>query len=380
MLPDALSSLDHRLRAAGARLRPTGFAAIAGFDGEDHLTAVNAILNSAKAVAAGLAPTRPAAPPDPAFAAFCSRLTTRPPPASASEARAFLERHFAPWRIEVEGRGFITGYYEPEVAGSLSAGADFTAPILPRPADLVTFAPHASPGIDPPLSAARQSPSGVLSPYPTRARIEQSYEALGLRPLVWLEDWVEVFMIHVQGSARVRLDTGEGLRLGYAGRNGHPYASIGRHLIASGAIAEGEMTLDVLKRWLRRHGQGIGDKGRETMWLNPSYIFFKFETGLDPDAGPIGGAGLALEPLRSIAVDRSLWFYGLPFWIDAVAPWRGARNAPLRRLMVAADTGSAILGPARADLFFGAGPAAGAKAGAIRHPADFTVLLPVWGS
>jgi membrane-bound lytic murein transglycosylase A len=113
------------------------------------------------------------------------------------------------------------------------------------------------------------------------------------------------------------------------------------------------------------------------MRRNRSYIFFRVEAGFPPDVGPIGGAGLPLTPLRSIAVDRAIWPYGTPFWIDAALPWRSEAAEPFRRLVIAQDTGSAILGPARADIFFGGGGEAGARAGAIRHDADFTVLLPI---
>jgi membrane-bound lytic murein transglycosylase A len=113
------------------------------------------------------------------------------------------------------------------------------------------------------------------------------------------------------------------------------------------------------------------------MRRNRSFVFFRVEEGFARDAGPIGGAGVPLTPLRSIAVDRALWPYGLPFWIEGRLPWREDASEPFGRLMIAQDTGSAIVGPARADLFFGGGDAAGVRAGAIRHPADFTVLLPI---
>ena len=165
------------------------------------------------------------------------------------------------------------------------------------------------------------------------------------------------------------------LRLTYAGRNGHPYTSIGRLLAERGEVAPGAMSLDWLKGWLRAHGQNPGEAGRALMARNASYIFFSAGplTGQD---GPTGGAGVPLTTLRSIAVDRSRWSYGLPFWIDAVLPWRGTNPSRLRRLMIAQDTGSAIVGPARADLFFGSGPEAGHRAGDIRHRGRFVVLQP----
>ena len=180
-------------------------------------------------------------------------------------------------------------------------------------------------------------------------------------------------MVHVQGSARVRLPDGQIIRLGYAGRNGHPYTSIGRILVDRGHIQPQDMSLARLKAWLRAAGQD----GVRLMQQNRSYIFFKIEERLDLDQGPVGAAGLSLTPLRSIAVDRTLWHYGLPFWLNADIPWEGPQNAKFRRLMIAQDTGSAIVGPARADIFFGTGDPAGTLAGNIRHEAQLHVLLPI---
>ena len=137
------------------------------------------------------------------------------------------------------------------------------------------------------------------------------------------------------------------------------------------------MSLARLKAWLRGAGLGEGERGLELMRRNRSFVFFRLVEDFDALLGPIAGAGVALTPLRSIAVDRGLWSYGLPFWIEADLPWEGADPTPFRRLMIAQDTGSAIVGPARADIFFGGGDAAGARAGSIRHGGDFTVLLPV---
>ena len=183
-------------------------------------------------------------------------------------------------------------------------------------------------------------------------------------------------MIQVQGSGLVELTDGRRLRLIYDGRNGRPYTSIGRGLIEAGEIREAEMSLARLKGWLRAAGVRPGERGRAWMQRNASYIFFRLAPDEPPGGGPIGGAGLPLTPLRSIAVDSNLWPYGLPFWIEARLPWRGAQPEPFGRLMIAQDTGSAILGAARADLFFGSGDEAGLRAGSIRHDADFRVLLP----
>ncbi|HSV01159.1 MAG TPA: MltA domain-containing protein, partial [Roseiarcus sp.] len=168
---------------------------------------------------------------------------------------------------------------------------------------------------------------------------------------------------------------GSRARLAYDGRNGQPYTSIGKILIESGEIAEDAMSLMSLKAWLRRDGA----RGLDVMGRNRSFVFFKLVEDFDAGHGPVAGAGVALTPLRSIAIDRARWAYGLPLWIDAELPWADETLRPFRRLMIAQDTGSAIVGPARADLFFGSGDEAGARAGAIRHRGEFVVLLPRGG-
>jgi membrane-bound lytic murein transglycosylase A len=353
-------------------LGAASFDALAGFEADDALSAFRTFLSTARALELDAAPLRAGLAPSAALRA-AARAALAEPPRDAETARRFFLAHFRPFRVGA-GPDFLTGYYEPWARGSMVATPKFSAPVLARPADLVSFAPgRPPPGFDSTLAAARRSSDGTLSPYPDRAAIETR----GDDPLLWLADPVEVFLIQVQGSARVELEDGRVVRLVYDGRNGQPYTSIGRTLIEAGEIPEREMSLARLKSWLREHGLRPGERGRELMWRNRSYVFFRVEENLDPEAGPIGGAGVPLTPLRSIAVDRSLWSYGLPFWISADLPWEGDAPTPFRRLMIAQDTGSAILGAARADLFFGGGDLAGTRAGAIRHHADFTVLLPL---
>ncbi len=270
-------------------------------------------------------------------------------------ARRFFTTHFTPHKIVPKdaARGFVTGYYEPVVAGSRVETAEFTTPLLARPDDLES-----------------------RRPYPKRAAIEAGAIAAHTRPLVFVADPVEAFLIHVQGSARIRLPDGDEIRLVYAGRNGQPYTSIGRVLIESGAIAPEAMSLAAPKAWVRGNGQKAGEPGRVLLQRNKSYIFFELRSDFAPSAGPIGGAGLPLSPLRSIAVDRALWSYGLPFWLSGKFSWQSDEPSPFRRLMIAQDTGAAIVGPARADIFFGSGASAGERAGKIRHACDFVVLLP----
>jgi membrane-bound lytic murein transglycosylase A len=352
-------------------LEPVAFEALAGFDEDDLLGAFRVFAKSARAIVEGAAPLRAARLAGEGLRR-AAREALAAPLRDADAARRFLTTHFRPFRVRPgSGHGFLTGYYEPWVCGSVVPTADFTAPILARPTDLVTLAVGAA-RFDPEATAARRLGDGGLAPYPDRAAIE----AEALNPILWLADPVEVFLIQVQGSARVELTDGRRVRLVYDGRNGLPYTSIGRLLIESGEIAESEMSLARLKSWLRANGSAPGGRARALMQRNRSYVFFRLEEGFDRTEGPTGGAAIPLTPLRSIAVDRSIWPYGTPFWIDAWLPWQGEAPTAFRRMTIAGDTGSAILGPARADIFFGGGDDAGARAGAIRHPADFVVLLP----
>ena len=356
-------------------LEPVHFEDLAGFNADDACAALAAFVVSARALCGGAVSTRPARGASPRLIAIAGDALAMKLEDDAAARRFFVER-FQPFRVRsdaADGAGFLTGYYEPFVKGSLTRTAAFAGRILARPRDLVTFPFGEAPeGVDDGLTGAQRLASGGLRPYPERAAIEAGEG----EAILWLEDAVEVFLAQVQGSARVELPDGRQVRLAYDGRNGRPYTSIGRLLIEAGEIAECDMSLARLKRWLRDNGLGAGDKGLALMQRNQSYVFFKREEAFDPALGPTGGAGVPLTPLRSIAVDRSIWAYGTPFWIDAELPWRDESVSPFRRLMIAQDTGSAILGSARADIFFGGGEAAGARAGAIRQRATFTVLLP----
>jgi membrane-bound lytic murein transglycosylase A len=362
------------LARRGARLEPVGFEALAGFDDDDQLAAFRAFERSAEALLRGGPSPRAASPPSRALTeTFEAALASHA--ADAAGARRFFETRFQPFRVIPDaGGGFLTGYYEPCVPASRVETQRFRWPILARPPDLIALSPgEAPPGFPEGVTGARRLADGALAPYDERATIERARAA----PLVWLEDAVEAFLIQVQGSAQVAFPDRSRARLAYDGRNGLPYTSIGRILIDSGAIAEPDMSLARLKAWLRAAGLGEGADGLTLMRRNRSFVYFKLVERFDPALGPVAGAGVALSPLRSLAVDRAVWSYGLPFWIEAELPWADATPRPFRRLMIAHDTGSAIVGPARGDLFFGSGEEAGLRAGAIRHSGAFTVLLPV---
>jgi peptidoglycan lytic transglycosylase A len=356
-------------------LAPLDFASLVGFPDDDLLAAYRCFERSARVLVEGGAGARPALPPTPALVAN-ARAALDADINDAAGARSFFERRFRPFRVwpDAGKEGFLTGYYEPCVAGAAEESEAFRWPILARPADLQTFAQDEAPeGVPIGVSAARRRSDGSLVPYGDREAIERER----LNPIVWLRDAVEAFFIQVQGSAQVEFSDGRRARLVYDGRNGLPYTSIGRILIEAGEIAESAMSLASLKAWLRAAGLGEGERGLALMRRNRSFVFFRLVEDFDPQSGPVGGGGARLTPLRSIAVDRGLWAYGLPFWIEAELPWIDDLPRPFRRLMIAQDTGSAIVGPARADIFFGGGDAAGVRAGAIRQRGGFAVLLPV---
>jgi membrane-bound lytic murein transglycosylase A len=355
------------LRAPG---EPISFEAIPGFAQDDFDAAFAVFRRTATRIVAGEEEQRPARDPSPSLLAAARAALEGP-----LSGEEFFRRWFQPRRLS--DKGFVTAYYEPEVEARRAPSPGFKTPALSRPPDLVTLndTPLSLPSGET-LTSARRLADRSLVPYSTRAAIENDAAAEGSEAIAFLADPVELFLIQVQGSARLRFPDGSTAALTYDGRNGWPYTSIGRLMIERGLVPPGEMSLEKLKSTLREMGTVSGQPGRRLMQENHSYVFFRLDDSADRRLGPIGGAGCALTPLRSIAVDRSIWSYGLPFWIATRVPWEDEAETDFRRLMIAQDTGSAILGTARADLFFGAGVRAGSLAGRVRHSADFTVLLP----
>lgn len=353
----------------GTRAERLEAAALDGWTQDDQAKALAIFARGCQAEP----PLRSSVPVPPALAAVCQEAAGLPT-GDATVARRFFEQHFSFWRITPAGsaQGFMTGYFEPEFEGSLTPSPEFPTPLYGRPDDLVTLQPgDERHGLDPALTSARRTATG-LTPYPDRTEIETG--ALDGRDLeiLWMRDPVDRFVLQVQGSGRIRLPDGRVTRLVYAGRNGHPYTSLGRALSERENIPPAEMTMDRLIARLKADS----DFARDLIRLNRSFVFYQRRDDLPADQGPIGGAGLPLTPLRSIAIDRAVWPYGLPVWIDATIPDGKGGDEHLARLMIAQDTGSAILGPARLDLFVGSGPEAGHRAGLIRHPVAFTVLWP----
>lgn len=290
-----------------------------------------------------------------------------------AQARQFFEKWFRPARIvpPEAATGFVTGFYEPEVIASPIRTETFTIPFLKRPADLVDIDDTNRPaGFDPYFAYARQSTSGLVEYFDRQAIESGALEGQGLE-IAFVESPVDAFFIHVQGAARLKMTDGSLRRITYAAKTGHRFVGIGKILIERGEIALENISMQSIRAWLADNP----DQAQALLWNNHSYIFFREAEVEDTSLGPIAAAKVPLSPGRSLAVDRLLHTFGTPFYIHApdLKTFGGDHFA---RLMIAQDTGSAIVGPARGDLFAGSGDAAGEIAGGIRDDADFYALVP----
>lgn len=296
--------------------------------------------------------------------AAAARVPARDPAA----ARAFFEAWFIPYLAADNDRevGLFTGYYEVALKASRKKHGPYRHPIHARPKDLVTadLGRFRSDWKGQELNGRLQGTS--LVPYASRNEIVRgALDGKGLE-LFWAADPVDLFTMHVQGSGRLNLDDGGTVRVGFAGRNGHPYRSIGAELADRGVMPREEVTMPAIRAWLAAHpaeADGLLDS-------NPSYIFFRTVDG----EGPLGAQGVALTPGRSLAVDRRFVSYGVPVWLDSTDPLDPAQ--PLRRLLIAQDTGGAITGPVRGDVFWGHGPEASQRAGLMKQKGRYFLLLP----
>lgn len=349
-------------------LKEIAFAEIPGWAEDDLAPALSAFRASCAAIVVDAARFArfPAFGTPGAWAKACVGALTAPP----DSARAFFEANFQP-ALASDGdkaEGKVTGYYEPELKGSRTASAAFPAPVYARPRDLVTADPEGFRAVLRGERLAGKVEDGVLKPYETRAEIVAAGLAGRAETILYLASAADVFFLQVQGSGRVTLAEGGAVRLNYAAQNGRPYTAIGAALIAEGAIAREAMSMQAIRAWLAAHP----DRADEIMNLNESYVFFRDLPLDDPALGPPGAEGVALTPGRSLAVDSRLYPYGLPVFVSAT----GTGVGDLARLMIAQDTGGAIRGVVRGDIFFGWGPEAEAAAGVTNAPARFVVLRP----
>ncbi|RCK49098.1 murein transglycosylase A [Thalassospira profundimaris] len=290
------------------------------------------------------------------------------------DARAFFESDFKPYLSGNANNpeGLFTGYYEPELRGSLTREGPYQTPIYLKPDDMISVdLGDFSEELKGKKLVGRLTGSN-LKPYFDRAAIEQG--ALSGRDLemVWVDDAVDAFFLQIQGSGRVVLPDNSVLRIGYAATNGHPYFAIGRELIERGALTRETVSLQTIRKWLHDNpGEADG-----VMNTNASFVFFRpLQTDPnDPTAGPLGSQGVALEPGRSLAVDRRFHAMGVPVWVETRDPMNADRS--FNRMMIAQDTGGAIRGPVRGDIFFGPGEDAALFAGHMNRKGQKYVLLP----
>ena len=300
-----------------------------GWENDDHAAALKVFLKTCDAFSS------------PDWQALCNLGTSQ----GDRDARAFFELFFRPVLIRDGAAPMFTGYFEPELDGSRRPDDRFRYPVYRMPDE------------------ARDA-----TPWLTREEITTS-GVMGNRGLeiAWVDDPVELFFLQIQGSGRIRLPGGQVVRIGYGGANGHPYRSIGVELVRRGIYSPHQVSAQVIRNWVRRNPE----EGEKLLLHNPSYVFFRELGKMNAADGPLGAMNRPVTALRSIAVDPAHTPLGAPVWVEK----DGA--GPMRRLMIAQDTGSAIKGAQRADIFFGTGDAAGRAAGSLRDPGRMVVLLPI---
>jgi membrane-bound lytic murein transglycosylase A len=325
-----------------SRWVPVGWHEIPGWNADAQRAAWPAFTQSCR---------RPSA----AWLATCADVARRAP-LSDAEMRDWLMKFFQPYRVEsLDGAlgGLITGYYEPVIEASRVRRGEFQTALYGPPPDLAT-----------------------RRPYWTRQQLDthpSAQAALRGREIAWVADPLDALVLQIQGSGRLRVREADGrvqdVRLAYAGHNDQPYQSVGRWLIERGELRAGQASWPAIKAWARRNPSRVN----ELLWANPRYVFFREESLPDPALGPRGAQGVPLTPGRSIAVDPKSIPYGTPVWIDTTEP---GSSTPMRRLVLAQDTGSAIVGAVRADYFWGWEGNAAQQAGRMRQPLRMWVLWP----
>jgi membrane-bound lytic murein transglycosylase A len=369
---DVTALVQEPLKLAGSQLEPVKWTELAGWSTDDHLAAFAAY--QARCRALRKRRTGDDGPIHSALLNVCRKVSGLLPQDSQA-ARAFFEDNFQPVRIARLGEvdGLLTGYYEPIVQGSRFPNPEFHVPVYRRPRDLVVAGRKPGSKAFPNKGAqiGRLNAKGQLVPYYDRGTIEAGALDGQKLEICWLKDPSDLLAIQIEGSGRVILEDGTPLRINYDSHNGYSFSSTSRALIELSRISREEMSVQRIRSWMTAHP----DEAAKVRATNRSYVFFRV-TGLSNDGEPVGAQGVPLTPGRSIAVDR-LHAYGTPFFIEAKLAIENEKPvSPFRRLMIAQDTGSAIVGPARADLYWGAGEDAARIANRIRNPGRFVMLLP----
>lgn len=323
----AATSLAGGAAVSETSMKILSFEDLDGWAADDHEAARQVFLNTCPDLDA------------PDWQSLCAAAT------GISDARKFFELLFRPVLIEEAGKqALFTGYFEPELDGALSPSGRYRVPVYKMP---------------------REARDG---PWLTRRQIEttSAMQGRGLE-IAWVDDPVELFFLQVQGSGRIRLPNGTYVRVGYAGFNGHNYRSVGAELVRRGVYSPHQVSAQVIKNWVKRNPV----EGAELLRHNDSYVFFREVSQVPAHKGPLGAMNRSITTLRSVAVDPKFTPLGAPVWVEKDG------ETPMRRLMIAQDTGSAIKGAQRADIFYGTGDAAGEAAGRLKDPGRMVVLLPI---
>ena len=340
-------------------LQRAAWSDLTGWTDDDHAQAWPALLESCKAIEKQAR-----------WKQVCEAARALGPQPSHTVTRQFFEDRFDPWvAVNPDGtrNGLITGYYEPLIKGSRNRSERFNWPIHAVPQDMLTIDFG---DLYPELKSMRLRGRAVgnkVVPYWTRAELDRMQDRVPAATLLWAADPIDLFFLQVQGSGRVELPDGSHVRIGYADQNGHPYQSIGRWLVAQGELPLEKASMEGIKAWARNNPQRLA----EMLNTNPSYVFFRELAAAT--GGPIGALGVPISEGRSIAIDPRTVPLGAPVFLSTTWP---LSERPLRRLMLAQDTGGAIKGAVRADFFWGFGPDAGAQAGKMRQQGQVWVLLP----
>ena len=360
----ATSAVAQPMKMRDAEVLPLTFEALSGWQNDDQAAAFDAYLKSCRAILNGTKAMRKARPVYGGLFNACEKATTLAAGGAVDTmtARKFFEDNFRPVRIKppehtygyyTGADGFYTGYYEPEVSGSRVKTDEYSVPLYGVPAKV----------------AGKKS---TLFAQYDRVDIEKGALAGKGLEICWVKNPVDAFFAQIQGSTRVKLDDGELLRLNYIASNGKPYTPVGRLLIDRGVFTPEEMSMDKIRDFMETNPE----EGKALREKNRSFVFFS-KTALQAHDECLGAQGIALTPGRSIAVDPGIHVYGTPIWIDAKFPLKSAApEDQFQRLMVAQDTGSAIRGPARADIYFGHGPEIPSIAGRIKQFGQFVMLMP----
>lgn len=313
--------------AADVRYTVMDFASLDGWAKDDHSAALDVFRSTCRDMN------------DPDWRSLCAVAMQIP------DAKAFFELFFRPVLIEDGAPALFTGYFEPELSGSTRRTARYRYPVYAMPPE-----------------------ARVSRPWHTRREILQGGVMTGRGlEIAWVDDPVELFFLQIQGSGRISLPNGGTIRVGYSGSNGHEYRSIGAELVRRGTYSPHQVSAQVIKNWVKRNPSA----GEELLFHNPSYVFFREVSEVPAERGPLGAMNRSITTMRTVAVDPAFVPLGAPVWIEKDG------KKPLRRLMVAQDTGSAIKGAQRADVFFGTGDRAGREAGRLRDPGRLLVLMPI---